>query len=236
MKLSLHSLSSLTPKRFRTKIRINRWRASLLQIPVDWLTLTSWLLLLFVIGLITTICYNMYKEKGRIPDESQWIAQKGKILCTEAEFKAGIQLSVEPTDPRIQRLDVGSFSIQRTDRRILRSFFRMRLHLTLDAGIHFDLTPKNQIPGGIIFEPDEAMIGIETIDQFFYTETTTHKETARLLQTPKIRTSIEETPELRSLQVKGDIIELTFIRKAELLESMYQLARKIAYHLEELYI
>ena len=178
----------------------------------------------------------MYKEKRGIPSESQWIAEKGKILCTEREFKAGIQLSVEPTDPRIQRLDVGSFSIQRTDRRILRSFFRMRLHLTLDAGIHFDLTPKSQTPGGIIFEPGEAMIGIDAIDQSFYTETTTHKETARLLQTHKILTLIQETPELRRLQVKGDIIELTFTRKVKLLEPMYQLARTLAYHLEELYI
>ncbi len=178
----------------------------------------------------------MYKEKGRIPSESQWIAQKGKILCTKAEFKAGIQLSVEPTDPRIQRLDLGSFRTQRTDRRIVHSFFRMRLHLALDTGIHFDLTHKTQAPGRIIFEPDEAMIGIDAIDQIFYTETTTHKETTRLLQTPKILTSIEATPELRTLQVKGDIIELTFIRKATLLEPMYQLARKIAYQLEELYI
>ncbi|MFX1299359.1 MAG: hypothetical protein ACFFAL_00835 [Promethearchaeota archaeon] len=178
----------------------------------------------------------MYKEKRRIPSESQWIAQKGKVLCTEGEFKTGIQLSVEPKDPRIRRLDVGSFRIQRTDRRIVHSFFRMRLHLTLDTGIHFDLTHKSHAPGRIIFEPGEAMIGIDAIDQSFYTETTTHKETTRLLQTPKILTSIEATPELRTLQVKGDIIELTFIRKATLLEPMYQLARKIAYQLEELYI
>ncbi|MDO8123552.1 MAG: hypothetical protein Q6364_04150, partial [Candidatus Hermodarchaeota archaeon] len=103
-------------------------------------------------------------------------------------------------------------------------------------GIHFDLTHKSHAPGRIIFEPGEAMIGIDTIDQSFYTETTTHKETTRLLQTPKILASIETTPELRTLQVKGDIIELTFIRKATLLEPIYQLARKIAYQLEELYI
>ncbi len=215
---------------------MNTWRDRLLQLPVDWLTLTAWLLLLFVIWLITTICYNMYKEKGRIPSESQWIAQKGKILCTKAEFKAGIQLSVEPTDPRIERLDVGSFRIQRFDPTVFQSFFRMRLHLALDTGIHFDLTHRSHAPGGVIFEPDEAMIGIEFIDQSFYTETTTSKETTRLLQTPKILASIEATPELRTLQVKGDIIELTFIRKATLLEPMYQLARKIAYQLEELYI
>ncbi|MFX0168968.1 MAG: hypothetical protein ACFE89_06345 [Candidatus Hodarchaeota archaeon] len=214
---------------------VDMWGARLLQLPFDWLTLTAWFILLFAIWLIATIFYNMYEEKRQIPGVSQWIAQKGKILCTQAEFKSGIQLSVSPSDPRIQRLDLGSFRTRDIHGNI-HSFFRMRLHLALDAGIHFDLTPKRFVPGGMIFEPGEAIIGIDAIDQAFYTETTMYKETAHLLQTPKILTILEELHELRKLQVKGDVIELTFKRKVELLETMYRLARTIAYRLEELYI
>lgn len=209
----------------------------LLQLPVDWLSLTGWLLLVFFILLIITISYNFYREWGRIPGQSQWIATKGKILSTKAEFKAGIRLSVTPKDPRIHRLDLGSYTIwRRYARREDSSFFRMRLHLTLDTGIHFELTPKSHVPGGIIFDPNEAMIGNDVIDQLFYTETTTPKETSTLLENPKLLSLIEEKPELRKLQVKGDLIELIFVRKVKLLEPLYQLALILAYQLEELYL
>jgi hypothetical protein len=210
---------------------------TLLQLPVDSLSLTTWLLLVFFILLIITISYNIFREWGRIPGESQWIATKGKILSSKAEFKAGIQLSVTPRDPRIHRLDLGSYSIWYPyNRRTKASFFRMRLHLTLDTGIHFELTPKAHVPGGIVFDPTEAMIGNDVIDQLFYTETTTPKETSTLLENPKLLTLIEETPELRKLQVKGDLIELIFVRKVKLIEPLYQLALTLAYQLEELYL
>ncbi len=209
----------------------------LLQLAVDWLSLTSWLLLVFFILLIITISYNFYREWGRIPDESQWIATKGKLLSTKTEFKAGVRLSVTPKNPRIRRLDLGSYTIWRPYGRGVDSrFFRMRLHLTLDCGIHFELTSKNHVPGGIIFDPNEAIIGNEVVDHLFYTETTTPKETSTLLETPKLLSLIEQQPELQKLQVKGDQIELIFKRKIRLLEPFYQLALILANQLEELYL
>lgn len=209
----------------------------MLQLVVDWLSLTGWLLLVFFILLITTISYNFYREWGRIPGESQWIVTKGKVLSTKTEFKAGVRLSVTPKDPRIRRLDLGSYTIWRPYARGVDSrFFRMRLHLTLDTGIHFELTSKSHVPSGIIIDPNEAIIGNEVIDYLFYTETTTPKETSTLLENPKLLSLIEQQPELHKLQVKGDQIELVFVRKVKLLEPLYQLALIIAYQLEELYL
>jgi len=190
----------------------------------------------FFVLLIITISYSIYREWGHIPDESQWIAAKGKLLSTKAEFKAGVRLSIVPNDPRIRRLDVGSYSTWPPyGMRGKESFFRMRLHLNLDAGIHFELTPKAHIPGGIIFDPNEAMIGIDVIDLLFYTETTNPKETRILLEHPKLLARIEKIPELRKLQVKGDLIELIVIRKVKLLEPLYQLGLILTQQLEELY-
>ncbi|MDO8057035.1 MAG: hypothetical protein Q6361_09265, partial [Candidatus Hermodarchaeota archaeon] len=91
------------------------------------------------------------------------------------------------------------------------------------------------IPGGIIFDPNEAMIGIDVIDLLFYTETTNPKETRILLEHPKLLARIEKIPELRKLQVKGDLIELIVIRKVKLLEPLYQLGLILTQQLEELY-
>lgn len=135
-----------------------------------------------------------------------WAAEKGKIVIDRYSDAYGWQVSVEPADAYVRRVDLQSW---RPPRAAGFSLFRIRVHLAGDTGLRFVATVWDS-PRARPYSADEGPLGIESIDERFCVDTSNLKETVAVLGDPTVSEMLVKNKPLREVEVAGDRIDLLF--------------------------
>jgi hypothetical protein len=200
---------------------------------MDFFTILFWLLVLSpLIGVILVIIINHMYENHIEKRAKNWISSKGKEISKPQDSIHHGKI-VLAADPVVDRVDFSEFYY--TCPRGRRRLYRLQVHFTPNSYLFFEMTGKRYTRGlGKVFDYGEGVIGIDDIDEFFWTETPMIKEIAAALDNPKTIQKFRRAIALYSLLVMGNRIDIVFNRKNKHLDSMYNLAYELVNVLSDL--
>lgn len=194
--------------------------------------------LFFVLPMIIFIIYFILVSRRDQGRTRKFVEGIGIVVAEESSAVSSTSAwKTRPDDGVVHQVEVASYFIS-TGSRQTALLSRMQLHLVSNYGLCFELTAKRVKGLEKLFDLGEGELGIETIDEHFWTESPKLKAVVKVLMDKRVHKAFSELIDtiaiknLYSVLVMGDRIQLMHKQKPSILTPLYQLALAIAHSLK----